>query len=440
MTTSGIPARLRRVVEAFRRDDEHPVTAATETDLTVMLGTLGAALLSASQATNEVDSTLRSLAEAYDRPDVQAITLPTMVLVEDPSGEYPNTSIYPAVSGSLRLDQAGAIEYLIHRAAREQLDPQAVVDEVGRITTSKPRFGFVLSLIGHTLLTLGFGLVMNPTATALPVYLVLGVVMGIIVMLGSKVRTLALVLPVLAAFVATSLVAIATHTFVDGNVLLLVAPAIVSLLPGLTLTIAAVELTNGQIIAGASRLVYGFASLGLLAFGVYLGIVVSGASLDAATGQGRLGAWAPWVGILLVSLGYYLYSAAPQRSLIWIIFALALAYGAQLLGHILLGAGLSGLVGALVAVPVITLVSHVRAAPPPVVMLICAYWMLVPGALGFIGLSEAASGAAGASNTLLQTIGSVFAIAIGMVLGTGISRDSSVFARAWSRKSEPADA
>ncbi|MNU04359.1 hypothetical protein D3C72_2487400 [compost metagenome] len=64
-------------------------------------------------------------------------------------------------------------------------------------------------------------------------------------------------------------------------------------------------------------------------------------------------------------------------------------------------------------------------------MLTCAYWLLVPGAMGFIGLSEAASGTAGAAATLLRTFGSLTAIAIGMMLGAGLSKDATAVARGW---------
>ena len=42
------------------------------------------------------------------------------------------------------------------------------------------------------------------------------------------------------------------------------------MLPGISLTVAAVELAGGQIVSGASRLVYALAQLGLLVFGVAL--------------------------------------------------------------------------------------------------------------------------------------------------------------------------
>src|SRR5690606_31246470 len=115
------------------------------------------------------------------------------------------------------------------------------------------------------------------------------------------------------------------------------------------------------------------------------------------------------------------------------LFALVVAYSGQMLGHMLLGATLSGLIGALLAVPAIYLVTHFSSAPPPAVLLTCAYWMMVPGSLGFIGLTETVSGTAGGTDTLIQPVGAIFAIAIGMVVGTGISRDTGAFARAWQR-------
>ena len=396
-----------------------------------MLGMLGRALLAGSQPTNETAAALQSLANAYGKSELRVIVLPTLVIIEDHTTEPVKTSVFDGNQHPLRLDQVDAVERLIHRAAKTQIAPATVSLEAAKITGSPPRFSFWASLGGHMLLTIGFGLVLNPTLPALPIYAALGLLVGALVLLGSRIRTLALVLPVAAAFIATASACMIAPELSNQSILSLVTPAIASLLPGLTLTIATVELTNSQIIAGASRLLYGLANLALLAFGMYLGMAVNGISDPHTSSGDRLGAWAPWVGVLFVALGYYLYSVAPRRSLLWILFALMVAHAGQLLGALLLGATLSGLIGALIAVPVIYLVSHIPSAPQPAVMLTCAYWMMVPGTVGFIGLTETVAGTSGGGSALLETVGGIFSIAIGMVIGTGISRDTGAAARAW---------
>ncbi|KRA24866.1 hypothetical protein ASD65_10845 [Microbacterium sp. Root61] len=429
----GFVARALGAFQALRPETKSDTIADDGNDIPAMLGELGGSLLASSQATSDVEATLNHLAARYERPDLRIFVLPTLILIEDPHSAPAQTVIFPADQNALRLDQAGAVERLVRRAFTQTTPPDVVVAGLGRIRSQPARFGPVLTVVGYTLLTLGFGMVLNPTVTALPVYLVLGAIVGTIVLVGNRIATLSLILPVVTAFTVTLLISVLVRPLVHDDVLRLVAPSLVSFLPGLTLTIAAVELTSGQVMAGASRLVYGIARLGLLTFGVFAGITVAGAPPAPATAPTQLGAWAPWIGIVLVSFGYYLYSAAPRRSLIWILYALVVAYSAQLLGNLLVGAELSGLIGALIVIPAVTLAGRLRAAPSTAIMLTCAYWLLVPGAMGFIGLSEAAAGTAGATSTILRTFGSLTAIAIGMVLGAGMSRDVMAVSRGWRR-------
>ncbi len=433
---SGLIDRVRAALRVIRSTTPGPPEAEPGAGVPEMLGELGAGLLASSLATSDVQDTLQQLAERYEQPSLRVFVLPTLVMVEDPTSTPSQTAIFPAEQTPLRLDQSAAVERLVRRAFQERVTTADVVATMRRITSDPPRFGPVLSVVGYTLLTIGFGMVLNPTVTALPVYLVLGVVVGTIVLLGSRFATLSLILPVFTAFAVTLLISLLVRPLVHDDVLRLVAPSLVSFLPGLTMTIAAVELTSGQMIAGASRLVYGVARLALLAFGVYAGITVAGEPTVTGPSPEQLGAWAPWVGIVLVGVGYYLFSSAPPRSFIWILYALLVAYSAQLLGNLLTGPQLSGLIGAVIVVPAVYLVGHFRAAPSTGIMLTCAYWLLVPGAIGFIGLSEAASGSSGASSTILQTFGSLIAIAIGMVIGAGLSRDVAAVGRAWRNPQE----
>ena len=404
-------------------------------DFGAMLGAVGAALLNASQATSDVQRDLARLATAYDRPEVRSFVLPTVVFVEDGTTERPSTQIYPAVGASLRLDQAGALADLVESAATSRQDPGAVVASVKTIREQKPRFNVFTTIIGHTVLTLGFGMVLNPSLNALPAYLVLGAFVGTIVVFGSRLSTLAMILPIVTALAVTAVTVLALSGWVGEDPLRIVAPPLASFLPGLMLTIAAVELTSNQIMAGATRLLYGIAQIVLLALGVYAGLHLVG-TLPTTTHTGQLGAWAPWVGVVLTGIGFSLWSSAPRRSLPWVIAALAVAYSGQLLGNVVLSPELSGFLGAVVVVPFARFISRFRTAPPPLVTTICGFWILVPGALGFIGISEAATQSGEALGTLLQTGVTVVSIAIGMLVGSGISRDIGAVRRAFGGQSD----
>lgn len=425
----GLIDRVKAAAAALGRPKPDAPAPPAEAGMSEMLGAVGAALIGSSRAANDVEATLRSLAAAYERPQMRSFVLPTLVLVEDDDVHPPQTAIYPSDAGALRLDQAGDVEKLVAAAAASRIPPTEVVEQLDIIRSAPPRFGPFVSILGHTILTVGFGLVLNPTVSALPVYVVLGAIVGTIVVFGSRMATLALILPVFTAFAVTLLTTIVATPLIGDDPLRLVAPALVSFLPGLTLTLAAVELTSRQIVAGASRMVYGIAQLALLAFGVFAALVVAG-DHDPTGTPTALGAWAPWVGIVLTALGFMLFSVGPKGAFPWIFVALVIAYSAQLLGNLVVGAELSGFVGAVVVVPAVRLLRMIPGAPPAAVMMTSAYWLLVPGALGFIGLSEATTGADGATDAIVQTFVSLLAIALGMMVGAGISRDASAVTHA----------
>lgn len=426
----GLIDRFRRTRQQLGAPRTAPTPVPDDGGLAELLGEVGTALLRSSRATSAIEMMLRDLARAYDRPDIRCYVLPTLVMVDDPRAHAERTAIFPMTGAALRLDQAGEVERVLAEAVAEQTAPADVIRRLREIERSAPRFNSAIRVLGHMILTVGFGLVLDPIASALPVYAALGVLVGLVVVFSPRVPTLALILPIATAFGITSLTVLVFAPLVGDDPIRLVTPALVSLLPGLTLTLAAVELTGNQVVAGASRLIYGAAQLGLLGFGLFAALTIFGAPA-AATAQTQLGAWAPWVGVALTALGYTLFSVAPKGAFPWILVSLAVAYGAQLAGSHLIGAQLSGFVGAFVVIVVVALLRRIPKAPPAAVMLTCAYWLLVPGALGFIGLSQVAEGAGGGTDLLAQMIVSLLAIAIGMVVGAGLTRDTGTAWRAW---------
>ena len=420
----------RQISRLLKQSVQGDTISADQTDarsILSMLEDLGLAMIETGQATNDVEETLREIAKVYRLEDVRAVVLPTYVMLQSTTAGGA-VRIEPARPGGGRLDQTGAVETLIGRALRMEVTPAEAIAEVARIRTAAPRFGALVALIGHAILTVGFGMVINPTLQAIWVSATLGFGVGLLVLLARRFPGLSSTVPVIAAFAVTLVTVLLLVHVVGDDALRIIAPPLVSFLPGLTLTIAAIELTNNQVIAGASRLVFGAAQLLLLAFGVFAATRLAG-GLPAASPQPLLGQWAGLFGVALVAVGFTLFMSALKGALVWIFLSLAVTYGAEALGAVAFGAGLSGFVGAVVVAPFTRFASHFRTSPPASVMSLACFWLLVPGALGFIGLSGVAQGSPGGIQTLTTAGISVLSIALGAIVGISVSRDAGRLAR-----------
>ena len=426
-----------RVGEFFKRMIRHDDSGAEALDavgpdpaVVTMLRALGAALVQAGRATNETDEILHTIATAYGRPEIRVLVMPTAIIIQL-VGETTHTEIDSIDVLPLRLDQIGAIEKLTNETLSRRLEPQVVLDRLQQIWASKPRYNDVVRVIGHVVLTLGFGMALEPTVKALPAYAILGALVGVLIVVGRPGTIIGDSMPIVAAFAVTVLTGTLLDWSVHDDAVRVITPPLISFLPGLVLTIAAIELTHGQVIAGASRLVYGLSRLVTLAFGLVAGIAVVGPISPHASSD-QLGWWAPLVGVLLTALGYTLFSGAPKGSLPWFVLVLSLVLLAQRIGSQLPSPELSGFVGALIIIPLTRAIELIPKAPSSAVTMLPALWILVPGALGFIGITEAATDEGSGLESLVNMGLAMFAISLGVLVGSGIVRDVTRAKSTWS--------
>ena len=132
--------------------------------------------------------------------------------------------------------------------------------------------------------------------------------------------------------------------------------------------------------------------LALLAFGILAGVEAVGvsSSLVLSVGGQRLGEWAPWLGVLVFAVGVATAHSAPKRALPMLLVVLYTAWIGQLVGNVVLGGYVSAFVGAAAMTPVAYLVGRRPPAMPARASFLPGFWLLVPGALGLIGLTELA--------------------------------------------------
>jgi uncharacterized membrane protein YjjP (DUF1212 family) len=387
-----------------------------------LLRLLGVAMCQAGDAADRVTVILDDVARAYDARGVSFFVLPTGVFVRIETGDASRVDFAPGSSTALRLDQIDALYRIIDDIRFARVDVEGARERLRRLHASEPRFGPVVTVLATGLLTVGLGLMLNPTAAALPAYLLLGFLVGGLRWWADRDRVLDLVLSVVTAFAVTWVAFDVAAPLLDVSPLDLVIPSLVTLLPGAALTIATVELSAGSMVTGATRLVFGLERLLLLTFGIAMGVQVAGVPAELTETATSLGPWAPWLGVLVFGLGHYVASSAPGRTLRWLLLVLYVAYAVQAGSGLLLGALGASFVAGAVVLPVSYAVQYRRSGPPVMVTFLPAFWLLVPGALGLQGVTEiVGAGEAGGLGDFLNALLSIVAIAVGVLVGTGIA-------------------
>ena len=298
----------------------------------------------------------------------------------------------PQRTGALRLDQISALYEIVKRAEAGTVTPEDGLGELRAVAAMKPRFGPAVTILGHALMTVALCLLLKPTLADLAATAAFGVLVGAIALMSRGRHTLNVLTPIAAAVIVSALTFLAIkHGVADLGLPVLIAP-LVTFLPGAALTTATVELASGEMIARSSRLVFGGLQLLLLAFGIIAGAEIVGpiradalndSRVSSCSAGGRHG-WACWSSAVATAL----YFSAPRGATRWLLLVLLVAWVGQLAGDRLIGATASGFCGALAMTPVALAVARSPGRPPSQVTFLPAFWMLVPGALGLIGVTE----------------------------------------------------
>jgi uncharacterized membrane protein YjjB (DUF3815 family) len=101
-----------------------------------------------------------------------------------------------------------------------------------------------------------------------------------------------------------------------------------------------------------------------------------------------------------------------------LLLVLLVAWVGQQAGGLVAGGYLSGLVGALVMTPVAVAIQRWPSAPPAMVSILPAYWMLVPGGLALIELTTIVGENSRATvSDFGSTVFTLVAIALGVTVG-----------------------
>ena len=400
---------------------ETPAAGPSHLQVRRLLVHLGATMVATGQPVSDVEDEVLEVAARVGFPDTQIAAAPTGVTVTLGSGE---PATFEAVQGSLRLDQAAEVRTIRYQLLEGSLSLDEAVDQLLALSSRPPRYPDWLANLGWVGISAGIAFILQPGWPNVAFSVLGGAVVVALVRLSRRVRLVSTLLPTLAVFLVACLVfAGAQAGLLDGPLRTLLPPLAV-LLPGALIVTAMSELATGDMVAGASRLIFGTVQLLLFTLGIAAAARLFTLPPEQLTNVrvDSIGWWSAPLGLVLITVGIGLLESPSLRLLPWIALVLVLAFVAQSLGQALSGPVLGSFLGALAASLGAFAVEGLRPRLPRLVVFLPSFWLLVPGSLGLLSTTQLAVRADGAAETLTSVLGVVSAIALGLLVGSAVAQ------------------
>jgi len=394
-------------------------------NLLEFLTELARAMTAAGIAVMTIEAILKNICRAYGVKAQEVIDFPTFVLIKISDGNSKALAVTGQKPGLLPLDQVSRLYELIYQAENVEITPEQGINRINEIINVKRQHNYIRHILGYALYSTGLGMLLLPTINELLFCGALGAIVGLIIGYSEDKPRLTLILPVLTAFLVSMIFFFGVKQGIVKGSLTILVPALSYFIPGVVLATGMYELAANNVISGASRLVQGVVILLLLLFGVIMGLQVVGLSAGTymvAYLANPLGWWAPYIGILVFTLGMYLLMSIRNRDMLGVLIVLSATFLGLQAGNYLLGGLFGAFLGSAIMTILGTYLERSKLKTPYYVSIIPAFWILVPGSLGFISLATLAAQNYSASITnLIMVVLTFVAISMGLLIGAVIA-------------------
>jgi uncharacterized membrane protein YjjP (DUF1212 family) len=429
-------ALLTGVIAGFvlrRRDRRAPAPAApavppvpTADDAAARLAALeavGEAMIDAGFSVAAVRQALEEIAAANGYPGTEVVAFPTALFVSARGLGEVRTGVVSSGGRELLLAQTDALDDVILAARTTAMDAGRIIRRIAEIRAMPEPYTLAQRVVAYAVASAGIAVLLGASWGGTGVAAVLGAVVGWAQIQADRLQQLYRPLVTVGcSFVVSTVVLLLVGAGLDPGVLPSVIAPLVIFLPGGLITTGVIELATGHMMSGAGRVAAGAMQLVLLAVGVVAGSVLVGVpQLELVASSQPIGPIGPWLAVAAFGVGIVVHQCGRARSIGWILLVLYVAYGAQVIGDILFGGVLSAFVGALAMTPVAALVARQPSGPAAFVSFLPAFWLLVPGSLGLVGVAVILDGGSGGLNTLVTTASTMVAIALGALAGAAVS-------------------
>ena len=346
--------------------------------------------------------------------EAEVFTAPTALIMSFGAPTELKTRMLRFEGSELDLGKLEKVDEIADAVSERRMAPRDGIAKLDEIIAARPRFGHGVSTLMHGVtagaLAVFFGGSLEDVAVAGAIGLSLGLLAQYAKRSTDQARVFELVGAAFAAFVA-GVVSSLWHAVTPS---LVTIAALIVLLPGMSLTVAMTELATRHLIAGTARLMSAVIVLLELVVGVALGERAAAALVEVHQAVPvPLPAWAPWIALVASSISVAIVVQAQVRAFGWIIAASVVGYLGNVVGTKWLGGQMGVMLGAF-ALGVLGNGYARLLKRPAQVVLVPAVLLLVPGSMGFRGMTSLLS-----RDTLtgVETVFAMFVVAIAIVGG-----------------------
>ncbi len=346
--------------------------------------------------------------------EAEVFTTPTTIIMSFGDPHELRTRMMRVEGGELDMGKLADVDALADQVAARTLPISEGLRRLEAIHHAPPRYGRVLSTFTHAVTVGAFAVFFGGSMVDVAVASVIGLGLGVLAQFTKRSVDRARVFELVGSMFAATAAGLASSVWTALSPSLVTIAALIVLLPGLSLTVAMTELTTRHIMAGTSRLVFAVIVLLELVVGVAIGSRLANLLVDVHhTPPIPLPPWSPWLALVASALGIAIVVQASPRAFGWILGASLVGYVGAQLGDAWLGGDMGVLVGAFAVG--ITSNAYARWLHRPAqVVQVPAVLMLVPGSMGFRGMTSLLG-----RDTLtgIETVFAMFIVALAIAAG-----------------------
>lgn len=308
-------------------------------------------------------------------------------------GSEPKTHLLRVAPGDNDLARLAELYAIRDDVVRAMTTPERGLRRVREVLNRPPASRWWAEVAAHAMAGAGAGVLFGGSVTDVFVAAIAGCAVGLLGVASHWRPGLGDVHAPLSCAIVAFFVHLLSAAGLQFHVPLATIAALVVLLPGLSFTTALAELAMRHLSAGSARLLGTLAVLLTMAVGVGIGDRCA----ELMTGKVAIVAPSPlpWAwhlaGLSATWIAYVILLRAARNQTVWVLLAVALGYGGARLGGEVLGSELGAFVGAVLVAAGGNLFARWQRRPAAVVRT-PGLLLLVPGSLGFKGLTTAVAG------------------------------------------------